>query len=84
MINIFSFKNFNKIFKIFLPKFKFKLVISQSHQVLLTADFQVYSWGDNTYGQLGLNDRLNRLEPTLIDELNNKNITHIAIGIKFF
>lgn len=43
----------------------------------------MYSWGDNTYGQLGLNDRLNRLEPTLIDELINKNITKIAIGDTF-
>ena len=41
----------------------------------------VFSFGDNYYGQLGLNDTNNRLIPTLIPYLSN--VIAIAAGISF-
>ena len=35
---------------------------------------EVYSWGWNSYGQLGLGNNNNQSEPQLISSLNNKAI----------
>jgi alpha-tubulin suppressor-like RCC1 family protein len=48
-----------------------------SHTLLL-CDGNVYTFGDNTYGQLGLNDFTQRYAATLIPTLNN--ITQIYAG----
>jgi len=34
-----------------------KIALSESHQLLLTMQGQVYSWGDNSFGQLGHGDK---------------------------
>ena len=38
----------------------------------------MYTWGLNTFGQLGLGDRYTRLRPTLVAELQNVFITQIV------
>ena len=45
---------------------------------ILTAGGQLYTVGDNYYGQLGLGDRVNRSEPTLVEGFTN--IIQVACG----
>lgn len=55
---------------------------SATHQLLLTADGRVYSWGDNRFGQLGHGDRRKRLVPTQVDALESKGISRVAAGLQ--
>lgn len=48
------------------------------HSLLLSNKGQVYSFGNNIYGQLGLGDNINRLNPILIMGLEN--IVQISAG----
>jgi alpha-tubulin suppressor-like RCC1 family protein len=41
---------------------------------------QVFACGLNNYGQLGVGDRENRTEPTLVPKLSNVGIVDIAAG----
>jgi len=41
---------------------------------------KVYSWGFNQKGQLGVGDMKNRLNPTLITDLNEHNVVAVATG----
>ncbi|KAF0720806.1 Aste57867_1 [Aphanomyces stellatus] len=41
---------------------------------------EVYSFGRNDFGQLGLNDALDRRLPTLVDALTNVQLTSLACG----
>lgn len=41
------------------------------HTVLLNADGQVYCWGDNSYGQLGIGSTENEESPVLVPDLVN-------------
>jgi hypothetical protein len=51
------------------------------HSLALTVDGDVYSWGDNTYGQVG-NGTFEKVQtiPSKIDSFNNKKIKAIACG----
>jgi alpha-tubulin suppressor-like RCC1 family protein len=40
-----------------------------SHSFALCWDGKVYSWGGNSYGELGLGDRVRRASPTLVEGL---------------
>jgi alpha-tubulin suppressor-like RCC1 family protein len=51
-----------------------------SHNLLLTKDGQVYVWGWNTEGQLGLGDNGIRSSPTLITKFKGKRIISISTG----
>lgn len=61
----------------------FQITLSTSHQLALTVDERVYSWGDNTHGQLGHGDRRVRTVPTLVDALQGKGVSRLAAGQKF-
>jgi alpha-tubulin suppressor-like RCC1 family protein len=41
---------------------------------------KVFSWGRNSYGQLGLGDTNNRYNPTKVDFFDGKKIIQIACG----
>lgn len=41
---------------------------------------EVWSWGENAYGQLGHGDVMERLEPMVIKKLSGKQIVYIAAG----
>mmetsp|Transcript_110900 Transcript_110900/g.236885 ORF Transcript_110900/g.236885 Transcript_110900/m.236885 type:complete len:591 (-) Transcript_110900:497-2269(-) len=47
------------------------------HILALTNYGKVYSWGDNQWGQLGLNDQQARFEPVFIEELRPYPVTQI-------
>ena len=53
------------------------------HTLALTENGDVFSWGSNSYGQLGLNDTIDRNKPKMIESLNNYRITEIACGGNF-
>ncbi|MFI8631280.1 RCC1 domain-containing protein [Microbacterium sp. NPDC077663] len=47
----------------------------------VTADGHVYTWGENTWGHLGIGSTANASRPTLIDPeaLGNQEVTHVAL-----
>ena len=53
-----------------------------NHSLILTEDGEVYAFGQNEKGQLGLNDKTDRWVPTKIDSnhYGNKKITQISAG----
>ena len=60
-------KNFDILrMKTYLPAEVVEMVTTYSHSLLLMEGNLLYSWGDNSDGQLGVGDTLDRLEPTEI------------------
>ncbi|MBQ2938059.1 MAG: cadherin-like beta sandwich domain-containing protein [Clostridia bacterium] len=55
-----------------------KVIGGSNHFVALKSDGTVWSWGSNTYGQLGLGDNTNRSEPTQIQGMTD--VIDIAAG----
>ncbi|KAI3421030.1 hypothetical protein GPALN_014657 [Globodera pallida] len=60
-----------------------QIALSVSHQLVLTVDERVYSWGENDHGQLGHGDRRVRNGPTLIEALRGKGVSRVAAGKHF-
>ena len=52
--------------------------LGYGHSLFLTEDGKVYSWGWNERGQLGLSDTQDRLTPSLVTSLEDKNITNLS------
>lgn len=52
----------------------------ENHTIVLTAEGNLYSWGDNSQGQLGLSDTTNRLRPEAIKTLRSVKTVKIATG----
>jgi len=46
----------------------------------ITEDGQVYAWGLNQKGQLGLGDNMNRKNPTLVEAMKGHNVVGVAVG----
>ena len=44
------------------------------HAAAIASNGEVYTWGLNTFGQLGHGDRMNRLTPTKVGALSDKNV----------
>ena len=57
-----------------------KISLGTLHTLLLTFSSELYSVGDNSFGQLGLGDLKSRKEPTLIDYFRDKPVQEIACG----
>ena len=51
-----------------------------AHTIALTASGQLWCWGLNQSGQLGLGDMINRKTPTMMDMVQGKNVRKIACG----
>jgi alpha-tubulin suppressor-like RCC1 family protein len=55
-----------------------------SHSLAVTDDNQIYTWGLNDYGQLGVGDTINRRLPTAVSDLNGlltgKTIAEVSLG----
>ncbi|KAF6264509.1 regulator of chromosome condensation 1/beta-lactamase-inhibitor protein II, partial [Scenedesmus sp. NREL 46B-D3] len=50
------------------------------HTICVTAQSQVFAWGHNSAGQLGLTDRRDRHTPTLVDALWALPVVQLAAG----
>ncbi|KAL3068513.1 hypothetical protein niasHT_030804 [Heterodera trifolii] len=60
-----------------------QIALSVTHQLVLTADEHVFSWGENGHGQLGHGDRRVRTGPTLIEALRGKGVSRVTAGKHF-
>ena len=72
--------------KIPLPSGVTSVAISAGadHVLMLDSDKKVYAWGNNEYGQLGIdNGGLSLSSPTLVTELADKSIIAVAAGQRF-
>lgn len=50
------------------------------HSFAVTADGEVYAWGRNEKGQLGIGHAMDRKTPTLVEGLKDKFIVQAACG----
>ena len=50
------------------------------HTLCITADGSLFSWGYNVNGQLGVGDADDKQKPTLVTELQGKQVVHVAAG----
>ena len=51
--------------------------------MLVTSEKLIYAWGENSWGQLGVGDRVPRAHPCLVECMTGKTITKLAIGRGF-
>ena len=56
------------------------MVCGARHTLCVTATSQVYAWGHNGDGQLGLGDTLDRRAPTLLEGLWAMPVLQLAAG----
>jgi alpha-tubulin suppressor-like RCC1 family protein len=67
-----------------LPQLRHRPIVSitcgESHTLAMTVGGNVYSWGENSQGQLGLGDTTRRLRPELIRSLRASRVSRIAAG----
>ncbi|PAV77498.1 hypothetical protein WR25_02539 isoform G [Diploscapter pachys] len=60
-----------------------QISVSETHQLILTRDNQVLSWGQNLNGQLGTGDRVNRNVPSVLDTVKDRCIRSVSAGNGF-
>lgn len=61
---------------------KSQVIAGPGHSIVVTAKGDVYSFGVNCSGQLGLGDRENKFKPCLISSLQGIRITQAAVGLR--
>ncbi|XP_049804341.1 probable E3 ubiquitin-protein ligase HERC4 isoform X1 [Schistocerca nitens] len=54
-----------------------------NHSFAVSKSGAVYGWGKNVFGQLGLNDDINKLYPTQLKTLRSAKVKYIACGEDF-
>src|SRR5687768_11627063 len=59
-----------------------KSILSTYYTACITKNENIYVWGMNDTGQLGLGDNTNRSSPTLLTLPNNEKISFFAGGFK--
>ncbi|XP_038216215.1 protein RCC2 homolog [Zerene cesonia] len=73
--NLYTFHKFTDI--------KYRLIISgcsAGHSILVSEEGDAYTFGRNTFGQLGFGDTTTRNVPELVPTLKGLNIIHAAVG----
>ena len=58
-----------------------KVVTSNSHVMALLANGDVYTWGNNLYGELGHGDLVRLEEPRVVKRLRGKQVRDIGVGL---
>ena len=56
------------------------MAAGENHSLILTKSGQLYSFGFNSQGQLGLNNTQNYCVPTLVESMQSLKIIQIAAG----
>ena len=59
------------------------IAVGSEHTLALTNEGQVWAWGSNRDGQLGLGHYHYVIEPVIIQDLADKNIKQVALNIIF-
>mmetsp|Transcript_180 Transcript_180/g.159 ORF Transcript_180/g.159 Transcript_180/m.159 type:complete len:203 (-) Transcript_180:65-673(-) len=54
-----------------------------SHSALLTSEGDLFAWGDNTAGRLGIKSGNSIFRPRMVDELIGRNICAVGLGGTF-
>lgn len=57
--------------------------VGKNHVCVVTADSLVFTWGDNSKGQLGHGDLVSRDEPTQLEGVQGKNVVTACCGDRF-
>jgi alpha-tubulin suppressor-like RCC1 family protein len=71
----------NLPFKLSLPVGRVQMISSgANHMIVLSDSNTVYSWGNNSKGQLGTGDTENQTKPILIASLSSKKVAGIVAG----
>ncbi|GAB6021148.1 hypothetical protein CHUAL_003779 [Chamberlinius hualienensis] len=60
-----------------------KIACGSSHTIVLTTDGDVFSWGRNLDGQLGVENRKERLSPEALVVLNDRKFVQVSCGMDF-
>lgn len=50
----------------------------REHTVAICSNGSIFAWGNNDYGQLALYDRRNKTVPTLVEGLEDENVTSVV------
>lgn len=56
--------------------------ISDVHVVAATSDGDVFAWGSNHHGELGVGDQVDRSTPTLVRALQGVNVAQVSAGCR--
>ena len=62
------------------PLFIAQIKSGASHSFALTSSGSLFSWGRNTFGQLGLGDTKDRRVPTLVESIQNRFVVSVDGG----
>jgi alpha-tubulin suppressor-like RCC1 family protein len=57
--------------------------VGETHACCVSNDNEVFTWGDNKYGQLGIDYCQNSCGPVFITAAKSLNITNCECGISF-
>ncbi|CAI4223109.1 unnamed protein product [Auanema sp. JU1783] len=60
-----------------------QISVSETHQLILTYSNEVYAWGQNSKGQLGMGDRVDRKTPFLVPTLRGRDVHSVSAGNGF-
>lgn len=52
----------------------------ESHSAAISEKKHLYTWGNGTYGRLGHGLDTNERRPTLVEDLDNYDITYVSCG----
>ncbi|XP_061191320.1 probable E3 ubiquitin-protein ligase HERC4 [Saccostrea echinata] len=56
------------------------VAVGGNHSFILSCSGAVFGWGKNSFGQLGLNDELDKYHPTLCKSLRNQKVKYMSCG----
>ena len=57
-----------------------QVAAGDNHSLCVTAGGLLFSWGQNRNGRLGVSDKSSRQVPTLVTELQGKQVVQVAAG----
>eukprot|EP00124_Ichthyophonus_hoferi_P000055 Ihof_evm8s2 gene=Ihof_evmTU8s2 len=57
-----------------------RIGVGSKHIVIITDQGLVYTYGDGKYGQLGLGDTYDRIQPCLVEKLKNQRVIYLTCG----
>ncbi|VDP41100.1 unnamed protein product [Heligmosomoides polygyrus] len=60
-----------------------QVAVSCTHTMILSYDNELFTWGSNDHGQLGLGDTSDRVTPQKVESLRGRNIHSVGVGSGF-